>query len=79
MGSLVLYFFQIVLGISSYFRPDMINKCIRFSWVFFQKNLKLVSDYGSKLIVLYTSLMLLPLIKNMVFQESYNKKYTFMA
>ncbi len=62
MRSPVLYFFQLLLGVSSQFRLDMTNKYIEFSSAFSQKSLKLVLDLGDKFVVLYASFVLLPLV-----------------
>ncbi len=62
MHILVLYFFQLVLGVFSQFTPDMTNKRIGFSYTFFQKGLKLVPYYGDKSVVVHTGFVLLPSI-----------------
>lgn len=48
------------------------------SVVFFQKNLKFVLGYMSKLVALTMGLLLLPMIENIIFQEAYYKKYMLL-
>ncbi len=67
MYSPVLYFFRLMLGVSSQFRLDMAYKCIGFPQVFPQKGLKLVLGHGGKSVAMYISLMLLPPIQDTVF------------
>ncbi len=79
MSSPVLYFFRLVLGVSSQLRPDMANKRIGFPMAFPQKGLKLVLGHGGKSVALHASLVLLPPIKDAILQESCSKRYAFMA
>ncbi len=79
MCSPVLYFFRLMLSVSSQFSPDITNKRVGFSQAFPQKGLKLILDHKNKLVTLYAGFMPLPSIKNVVLQESCNKKYVFMA
>lgn len=69
MSSPVIYFFQLVLGLSPEFSSNITNKHIGFSQAFFEKSL----GHRGKLIALHTSFMLLQLIKDMIFQEFRSK------
>lgn len=78
-GSVFDFFYLVVLGVFFYFGLYVTNKHIRFSYFFPQKGLEFIPDQGSQLVTLYPGLVLLPLIKNAVFQEAHSKKYAFVA
>lgn len=60
MGSLVLYFFSLILKVFFNLAPNIIYKCGRFFKILLEKGLKLISSYefGSILFFFYPILLL---------------------
>lgn len=56
----------------------MANKCSRLFWALFSKYFKFVIERKDKLVILNLNLMLLSIIKNGIFQKTYNKRYAFV-
>lgn len=68
-----------MLDVSSQFGPNITNKRIRFAITFSQKNFKLVLGYKGKLVALHVGFVLLPLIKDAIFQKSGSKRDAFVT
>lgn len=79
MGGPVLNFFQLVLGVSSHFAPNVADKRIGFPQAFPQKGFEFFPGQEGSSVTFGLSLVLLPAIKNPVLQKGRRKKYAFMT
>lgn len=75
---LVLYFFELMLGIFFQYGLNFTNECIRFSQALFQKGHEFVPEESGKLVALYAGLLLLLFVYDTIFQEIYSKGYMFL-
>ena len=79
MGNPVLDLFRLMLGVTPKLCLYLPNKCIAFSWAFFEKDLEFISGEKSKLITLFLGLILLPPVEDSILQKLCSKKYTLMT